>query len=158
MKSELKRRNIVAKKSPIHGYGVFAREDIPAKVVIEECFILYFSKNELILNDYLVSWTEDMGVLPLGYGVLYNHSPEPNAVFFIDRVENLIIVRSLRPIKRKEEILVSYGDKWFQTRNMKPFVPFKYKLRKWMPFLTFLLRFSIATIALYALIWWIKHR
>ena len=109
---------IYADKSPIHGWGVFAKEDIMEGEVFEECPILTLpiEKGEItsLLIDYRFNypqgneWQEQ--VLALGYGSLYNHSNDPNA-FWVSDIENRIFkFVSNREIKQGEEIFVWYGD------------------------------------------------
>ena len=109
---------IYADKSPIHGWGVFAKEDIMEGEVFEECPILTLpiEKGEVtpLLIDYRFNWPQGNDwqeqVLALGYGSLYNHSNDPNA-FWVSDIENRIFkFVSNREIKQGEEIFVWYGD------------------------------------------------
>lgn len=109
---------IYADKSPIHGWGVFAKEDIMEGEVFEECPILTLpiEKGEItpLLIDYRFNWPQGNDwqeqVLALGYGSLYNHSNDPNA-FWVSDIENRIFkFVSNREIKQGEEIFVWYGD------------------------------------------------
>ena len=109
---------IYADKSPIHGWGVFAKEDIMEGEVFEECPILTLpiEKGEVtsLLIDYRFNWPQGNDwqeqVLALGYGSLYNHSNDPNA-FWVSDIENRIFkFVSNREIKKGEEIFVWYGD------------------------------------------------
>ncbi|SCM26478.1 histone-lysine N-methyltransferase, putative [Plasmodium berghei] len=70
-------------------------------------------------------------LFPLGYGILYNHSDTPNAFFQIVKSpmsnENetvaskyIMILRSLKKIKKDEEICISYGNAWWKDRKWKP--------------------------------------
>ena len=105
-------------KSPIHGWGVFAKEDIIENEVFEECPILTLpiTKGEStpLLIDYRFNWPQgtewEEQVLALGYGSLYNHSDNANA-FWVSDIENRTFkFISSRPIKKGEEIFVWYGD------------------------------------------------
>ena len=109
---------VYADKSPIHGWGVFAKEDIMEGEVFEECPILTLpiEKGEVtsLLIDYRFNWPQGNDwqeqVLALGYGSLYNHSNDPNA-FWVSDIENRIFkFVSNREIKQGEEIFVWYGD------------------------------------------------
>jgi len=57
--------------------------------------------------------------MPLGNGAIYNHSSDPNAHYDYDRINNLIIFKTDKPIKKDEEIFVSYGKHWLSDRNIK---------------------------------------
>jgi SET domain-containing protein len=105
-------------KSPIHGWGVFAKEDIMEGEVFEECPILTLpiEKGEItsLLIDYRFNWPQgndfEEQVVALGYGSLYNHSDNANS-FWISDVENRTFkFISNREIKKGEEIFVWYGD------------------------------------------------
>ena len=109
---------VYADKSPIHGWGVFAKEDIMEGEVFEESPILTLpiEKGEVtsLLIDYRFNWPQGNDwqeqVLALGYGSLYNHSNDPNA-FWVSDIENRIFkFVSNREIKQGEEIFVWYGD------------------------------------------------
>ena len=109
---------IYADKSPIHGWGVFAKEDIIEGEVFEECPILTLpiEKGEItsLLIDYRFNypqgneWQEQ--VLALGYGSLYNHSENANAYWVSDLENRTFKFISNREIKKGEEIFVWYGD------------------------------------------------
>jgi SET domain-containing protein len=105
-------------KSPIHGWGVFAKEDIMEGEVFEECPILTLpiDKGEIssLLIDYRFNWPQgndfEEQVVVLGYGSLYNHSNNANS-FWISNLENRTFkFISNREIKKGEEIFVWYGD------------------------------------------------
>jgi SET domain-containing protein len=114
-------------KSPIHGWGVFAKEDIMECEVFEECPVLALpiEKGEVtsLLIDYRFNWPQgnewEEQVLVLGFGELYNHSENANA-YWISNIENKTFqFISHRKIKKGEEIFVWYGDVnyWNDGRN-----------------------------------------
>lgn len=105
-------------KSPVHGWGVFAKEDIFEGEVFEECPILSLpiEKGEVtpLLIDYRFNWPQgtewEEQVIALGYGSFYNHSETANA-FWVSNLENRTFkFVSNREIKKGEEIFVWYGD------------------------------------------------
>lgn len=105
-------------KSPVHGWGVFAKEDIFEGEVFEECPILSLpiEKGEVtpLLIDYRFNWPQgtewEEQVIALGYGSFYNHSETANA-FWVSNLENRTFkFISNREIKKGEEIFVWYGD------------------------------------------------
>jgi len=109
---------IYADKSPIHGWGVFAKEDIMEGEVFEECPILTLpiGKGEItpLLIDYRFNYPQgnewEEQVLALGYGSLYNHSENANAYWVSDLENRTFKFISNREIKKDEEIFVWYGD------------------------------------------------
>ncbi|TAK72924.1 MAG: SET domain-containing protein [Gammaproteobacteria bacterium] len=143
--------DILVKKSPIHGYGVFANQDIPAGEVIEECYALPIT--EQVLNDYAFQNGHKKNVLLLGCGSIYNHSSTPCANFVFDEERFLMIFRANRLIKQGEEIYISYGPEWFSSRHARPIEPsFWFKLKKWLPVAQILARFAIVVGALSLLV------
>jgi len=109
---------IYVDKSPIHGWGVFAKEDIMEGEVFEECPILTLpiEKGEItsLLVDYRFNWPQgndfEEQVVTLGYGSLYNHSNNANAYWVSDLENRTFKFISNREIKKDEEIFVWYGD------------------------------------------------
>lgn len=117
----LSRQPISVRPSLVHGYGVFADADIAPGQLIEECHVLKCEKQGL-LNDYVFGVYDeryvDHHVIPLGYGAIYNHSPEPNAYHKLD-IENFRLnIHAVKPIKRGDEIYIYYGDNWLHERNI----------------------------------------
>ena len=114
-------------KSPIHGWGVFAKEDIMECEVFEECPVLTLpiKKGEItsLLIDYRFNWPQgnewEEQVFTLGFGALYNHNENANA-YWISNIENKTFqFISHRKIKKGEEIFIWYGDVnyWNDGRN-----------------------------------------
>ena len=122
---------IYVDKSPIHGWGVFASEDIKEGEVIEEVPILTLpiNKGEVsgILLDYRFNWPQGAGadwtnqVLAWGYGSLYNHSNESNAYWRSNLEKQTFEFVSNRRIEKDEEITVWYGgvEYWQDGRTKK---------------------------------------
>jgi hypothetical protein len=84
---------IEIRRSPIHGYGIFAKELIPKGELIEEGKLLRLAlRNEIcfdwVLKDYVFSHNDvdnpayhiygSSRYLALGYLSLYNHQDDPN--------------------------------------------------------------------------------
>jgi uncharacterized protein len=99
-----------------HGRGVFAARDFASDAVVEICPVLVVpvaqrtAVNTTVLYDYCYEWDGGAG-LALGFGSLYNHSYEPNALYrqHIDR--DLVVVMALRAITKGDEITINYrGD------------------------------------------------
>lgn len=113
-----KQQKIEFKQSPVHGWGVFATQDIPKDEVIEICPILFLPAKRGEINytlvDYAFEWPRSESwtnfVIALGYGSLYNHSSTPNASWTNDVENQTFIFFSTKPIKKGEEIFIYYGD------------------------------------------------
>lgn len=111
--------NIVIKESPIHGLGVFATKKIKSGTTIEVCSIIDtdidITKPSEILDRYRFNWpqgttTPTMLVVTTGYGMLYNHSENPNAAWKSNFENKTFEFYSIKDIEKGEEILVWYGD------------------------------------------------
>lgn len=119
----LRRAPIQVRPSPLGGRGVFAAKPIREGALLEECPVLITDVDYEELGDYVFSWgdgEDQRRALPLGYGACYNHSDNPNACWQMDKRRVLMIVGALRDIAADEEILISYGPKWFYTRGLHP--------------------------------------
>lgn len=114
-------------KSPVHGWGVFAKIDIEENEIIEECPVLTLpiSKGEVtsLLIDYRFNWPQgndfEEQVVGLGYASLYNHNNNANAFWISDTNKKTFKFISNRKILTGEEIFIWYGDVsyWEDGRN-----------------------------------------
>jgi len=112
-------KKIYVGKSPIHGYGVFANELIREGEIIEEVPIydLKIPKGEPspLMNDYRFNWPQGSGgnwtkqVLAWGYGSLYNHSDNYNAIWNSNLENETFKFIAIKDIQPDEEIFVYYG-------------------------------------------------
>ena len=121
----LRRGPIQVRPSPIAGRGVFATRPIAQGALIEEAPVLLIDADVPALDDYILKWDDAIDddrelVLPLGYGAIYNHGVTPNAYWETDRVNLLMIIWAARDIAADEEILISYGSRWFPERGLTP--------------------------------------
>lgn len=115
------------------GRGVFTSEEIEVDCVIELCPLIIIPKKEVtlihktVLHDYYYVIPNDSGdvCFPLGYGLIYNHSPNPNAEIFINLETNYFEVHCIRKIEIGEEIFVNYQDT--DSENKKPRLWFEVK-------------------------------
>jgi hypothetical protein len=112
------------------GRGVFATRDFREGDLIETCYVIECPEQDTDLIDrtflynYYFNWgtKRNKVAIALGYGSLYNHSYEPNAVYIKDFEKNLLIFKCLKSIQKGEEITVHYrnnpNDKtpiWFEV-------------------------------------------
>lgn len=107
------------------GRGVFATKNFVKDEIIEICPIIFLDDSEAkycdptILGHYMYEWNhEHDGALPLGYGLLYNHSFTPNAVYERDFANNQMLYKAIKNIKTGEEILINYNG---EPDNMDPY-------------------------------------
>lgn len=108
---------IEIRKSPIHGWGVFAKEDIKSNEILEEIpfLILPINKGDIssLFIDYRFNFPSGnwkYQVLPMGFACYYNHSNNPNAGWYTDEENEIFIFTSNRFIYKDEEIFTYYGD------------------------------------------------
>lgn len=103
------------------GRGVFAGKTIKKGKIIEVCPLLFFTEEEYgflantLLKDYVYEYNKTGCMLALGYGSLYNHHPDPNAIYEIGPPEDglsaqdVLYFSATRSIKKDEEIFINYG-------------------------------------------------
>jgi hypothetical protein len=112
-----------AGKSQIDGYGVFAKEDIKAGEIIEECQAVLldttFPKNkDWVLGRYCMTWIANSEIdrvhgptmsMMLGHGMIYNHSETPNSYVVQDTFMKVFTFYALTDIPKGTEITWYYG-------------------------------------------------
>ena len=115
--------NIYIAKSKYDGRGVFTSRDIKKGQVVEVCPII-LEKADLIptgsvIKDYTFhSGSNDLVVIAFGYGSLYNHSDDNNVSWKVDTEKKTITFTARRNIAKDEELLVTYGPKYWSTRQL----------------------------------------
>jgi SET domain-containing protein len=104
------------------GRGVFALQPFSQGDVVEVCPTLEVPDADVggLLGDYAFSTHEEgQLILLLGFGMLYNHSPEPNVEYVEDGPRTIAFV-ALRDIEPGEELTIDYGEEWWETRELEP--------------------------------------
>jgi hypothetical protein len=117
MKRKLFRGKVRVQRSKTHGYGVFAEKTFKKGELIEECYIVITKGGDKGLEDFYFDVNGKYAIFT-GFGILYNHSEEPNADYTYNAKRKLARIKADRVIKKGEEIFISYGDKWFKERNL----------------------------------------
>lgn len=147
MKQTLTRKNLIIKKSSIHGYGVFAAEKISPGEIIEECYAIPLGQAGLIHFRFSGGNSD---VIPLGYGAIFNHANIPNAIYNYDLEHQILIFKAREEIKPGDEIFIHYGNEWFYSRDAYPLRPsLLYRLRHAWPMFKIVMRFGIVLTCLY---------
>lgn len=113
--------------SPLHGLGAFATRDIQAGEVLEMVPTVPAEKYNIFTNrllDYAYSppFTTKMVALHLGFGMVYNHREEPNAVHRIVKSSNsdyplAEVWTAASFIPEGAEVFHNYGPSWWTQRG-----------------------------------------
>jgi len=106
------------------GYGVFTTAPLKKNTVVEICYCIVYERTNVnwVLNDYLFNthMNSKNVFLPLGYGAIYNHHTSPNIVIkYSEDTPNFVKFVALRDIKKNEELVHDYGDKYWETRKKR---------------------------------------
>lgn len=102
------------------GRGVFTAEDIEANTVVEVAPVIIMSGEErklldkTLLHDYIFEWGDDYQdcCMALGYVPVYNHSYSSNCEYEMDFENEVIQVKTIRPIVAGEELFINYNGNW----------------------------------------------
>lgn len=130
MKKQLFQNKLIVKRSPTHGYGVFALKAIKKGELIEECYMIITPGGDDILEDYYFEVTKTKFAMLTGYGCIYNHNDDPNADYILNKKNRVMTFKALKNIPKGNEIFVSYGEDWFRDRSLNSkFMPKRKKKR-----------------------------
>ncbi len=99
------------------GRGVFATRKFLKGELIEQAPVIAIPADQVkliqqtVLKHYYFEWGEndDEGAIVLGYGLMYNHSYTPNAIYVFRESDHLMEFVALKEILPDEEILVNYN-------------------------------------------------
>lgn len=102
------------------GKAVFTNIEIEAGVVVEISPVIVMNSNDRIhldktlLHDYIFEWGEkkDKCCMALGFIPIYNHSYTSNCEYFMDFEEEIIFVKTVKSIKKGEELTINYNGDW----------------------------------------------
>ena len=102
------------------GRGVFSSENLAAGTVIEIAPVIVMTPEERVildqtlLHDYIFLWgtDENQCCVALGYVSIYNHDYQSNAEYEMDFETNTIRIKTVRDIKKGEEIFINYNGIW----------------------------------------------
>ena len=105
---------------PNSGRGVFANKDFKQGEIIEVCPLITdykknFSNSKITDYTFKSKFKSDQEVIVFGMCSMYNHSNKFN-VHHTQDPENMIY-KAGRDIKNGEELYVSYGADYWDTRN-----------------------------------------
>lgn len=95
--------------------GVFATRDFAKGDLIHEAPVIPFLNEEhvhiekTILADYVFEYGANHTAILLGYGMLFNHSYEPNAYYDLNFDNHTVDFYAHNAITAGEEILINYN-------------------------------------------------
>jgi uncharacterized protein len=95
--------------------GVFATRDIAKGELIHEAPVLSYPNDQHVhiektaLADYAFEYGINHSAILLGYGMLFNHSYEPNATYEINFDNHTFDFYAYRDISAGEEIFINYN-------------------------------------------------
>jgi uncharacterized protein len=104
------------------GRGVFALRDFREGEIVETCPTVVVADEDVegVARHYVFSARQSGKLLlVLGYGMLYNHSAEPN-LFHRTAGRLLIEFVALRDIAAGEELTHDYGPEYWNDRRIQP--------------------------------------
>ena len=134
-----KNPKIEVRKSPLHGFGVFANADIKKGEILEECsYVRLYGMEENVvdvsLESYYYGWPKNPNskytTIVFGYGSIYNcaKSEKKRLVDYnCDEEKDVYVFKAIKNIKANTEILSYYGDNWWMFEDYKK----KLKLHKY---------------------------
>ncbi|OIJ20813.1 SET domain-containing protein-lysine N-methyltransferase [Anaerobacillus alkalidiazotrophicus] len=95
--------------------GIFATQDIKKGTLIHEAPVIPYPNEEhiliehTVLSDYVYEYGKNHTAVVLGYGMLFNHSYEPNATYDINFKNHTFEYYAYTDIKAGQEILINYN-------------------------------------------------
>ena len=105
------------------GRGVFAMRQFASGEAVEVCPTVEVAGSDAsgVLADYVFESLNSSSrvVLVLGYGMLYNHSDDPNLEYDQDDA-GVVTFYATRAIAPEEELTITYGDEWWEGRGRTP--------------------------------------
>ncbi|MGF1678555.1 MAG: SET domain-containing protein-lysine N-methyltransferase [Candidatus Methylacidiphilales bacterium] len=111
------------------GFGVFSDDFIASGTLLEECHWIKYRRADCQspkINDYVYEVAdtpqtpdEEKGynALVLGFGSIYNHSFDNNAHYLYDEARNVFVYQAIKDIQPGDQIFISYGEQWWNTRQ-----------------------------------------
>jgi SET domain-containing protein len=116
--------NVYIAKSCMGDRGAFASRDIKQGEVVEACPVI-LEKRENVpqksrIDDYVFSSGRDGELaIAFGYCSMFNHHPKNNVTWKVEPETQKIVFTAKRDIKKDEELYISYGDTYWQTRKIE---------------------------------------
>ena len=118
--------SLYVEKSSGKGRGVFTKDDLPVNTIIEISPVIVMNAEErkildkTLLHDYIFEWgsNKDQCCVALGYISVYNHSFQSNCEYEMDFKDELIRIKTVREIKKGEELFINYNGDWNDKKKL----------------------------------------
>jgi len=102
------------------GKGIFTSVQLEAGIIIEISPVIVMDQKDrehldkTLLHDYIFEWgnQKELCCMALGFIPMYNHSYSSNCEYFMDFKEDSIFIKTVRAIKKGEEITINYNGDW----------------------------------------------
>ena len=102
------------------GRAVITDKKIAAGTVVEISPVIVMPASDrklldqTLLHDYIFEWgnTKKQCCMALGLIPIYNHSYTSNCEYFMDFEEQTIFVKTVRDIRKGEELTINYNGDW----------------------------------------------
>lgn len=99
------------------GRGMFTDLAMEANTLVEVAPVIVLSAahrrlvEETLLNNYIFEWGKSRTkcCVALGYVSLYNHAYDANCEYEMHYDEGLILVRTVKPVKKGAELFINYN-------------------------------------------------
>lgn len=103
----------------IKGFGVFANQKIKKGESIEQCYSICVDKTVKGFDEYSFYYRGDSRFLPLGFGMIYNHSNTPNIKWkIIDENKRIIHFFAITDINIDDELCHNYGKLYLKNKPL----------------------------------------
>ena len=102
------------------GRGVFTDKTIASGTVIEVSPVIVMDSadkqllDKTLLYNYIFEWgkEKDKCCMALGLVPVYNHNYHSNCEYFMDFDAHTILIKTVRDIKKGEELTINYNGDW----------------------------------------------
>lgn len=108
------------------GRGIFTKEKIATNTIIEDSPVIVMTAadrvqlDKTLLHDYIFEWgsNNDRCCMALGFVSVYNHSYQSNCEYFMDFEEEMIQIKTTRPVEPGEELTINYNGGWNDDKQV----------------------------------------
>jgi hypothetical protein len=109
---------VIKFSNKIKSRGVFSTVEYNKGDIIEiaPALMQQLRHNVGVISDYTFGYDDKNCLIGYGYTSMYNHADKPNAYWDLIN-DNKVVITAQKKILPDEEIFISYGDKYFESRD-----------------------------------------